>query len=123
METFEFPFRGRVTLAQHQEVIQRHNDQVREQRQVVEDLHGTIARQAEELEAFRSRQSRLEGLFTEMFSGVVRNIVLDTFRDEILHAIRVDTSVCSHYDRPDEADSSVVFIDPRDGFQFEQRER
>ncbi|MBF1455756.1 MAG: hypothetical protein HXN51_09255 [Prevotella nanceiensis] len=62
-------------------------------------------------------------MFRETYSGVVRNIVLDTFRDEILHAIRVDTSVCSHYDRPDEADSSVVFIDPRDGFQFEQRER
>ena len=123
METFEYPFRGRITLAQHQEVIKLHNAQVREQRQVVADLQGTIARQEEEIEAFRSRQSRIEGLFTEMFSGVVRNIVLDTFRDEILHAIRVDTSVCSHYDRPDEADSSVVFIDPRDGFQFEQRER
>ena len=123
METFEIPFRGRITLAQHQEVIQRHNDQVREQRHVVEDLQGTIARQAEELEVFRSRQSRLEEMFREMYSGVVREIILDTFRDEILHGIRVDTSVCSHYDRPDEADSSVVFIDPRDGFQFEQRER
>ena len=120
METFEYPFRGRITLAQHQEVIQRHNDQVREQRHVVEDLQGTIARQAEELEAFRSRQSRLEGLFTEMFSGVVRNIVLDTFRDEILHAICVNTHISSY---TDSASSSVVFIDPRDGFSFEQRER
>lgn len=120
METFEIPFRGRITLAQHQEVIQRHNDQVREQRHIVEDLQGTIARQVEELEAFRSRQSQLEGLFTEMFSGVVRNIVLDTFRDEILHAIQVNTNISSY---TDSAESCVVFIDPRDGFSFEQRER
>ena len=120
METFEIPFRGRITLAQHQEVIQRHNDQVREQRHVVEDLQGTIARQAEELEVFRSRQSRLEEMFRETYSGVVRNIVLDTFRDEILHAICVNTHISSY---TDSASSSVVFIDPRDGFSFEQRER
>ena len=115
METFEIPFRGRITLAQHQEVIQRHNDQVREQRHVVEDLQGTIARQAEELEAFRSRQSRIEGLFTEIFSGVVRNIVLDTFRDEILHGIRVDQYVY------ESDDHYVEFIDPRDGVLYEQK--
>lgn len=120
METFEIPFRGRITLAQHQEVIQRHNDQVREQRQVVADLQGTIARQAEELEVFRSRQSRLEAMFREMYSGVVREIILDTFRDEILHAVQVNTHISSY---TDSASSSVVFIDPRDGFSFEQRER
>ena len=110
-----FPFGGRVTLAQHQEVIQRHNDQVREQRHVVEDLQGTIARQAEELEAFRSRQSRLEAMFRETYSGVVRNIVLDTFRDEILHAIRVDQYVY------ESDDHYFEFFDPRDGVLYEQK--
>ena len=115
METFEFPFRGRITLAQHQEVIKRHNDQVHEQRQVVAELQGTIARQAEEIEVFRSRQSRLEAMFREMYSGVVREIILDTFRDEILHGIRVDQYVY------ESDDHYVEFIDPRDGVMYEQK--
>ena len=114
METFEYPHGGRITLAQHQQVILQHNDQVREQRQVVADLQATISRQAEEIEAFRSRQSRLEAMFREMYSGVVREIVLDTFRDEILHGIRVDQYVY------ESDDHYVEFIDPRDGVLYEQ---
>lgn len=115
METFEYPTKGRITLEQHQELVRQHNNQVREQREVVKDLQVTIREQSRELEAFRSRQSRLEQSFHEMFSEVVRNIVIDTFKNDILPNMNIsnDWEYRAYQSTLESIESTIGFDDPR----------